>query len=229
MAKSNAPLAFTHLSAQTVALVRRMSKVRNRGPWAGEEDSLNGDVWTEVRFTGLELIRAALGDSHPMYKEFDETTCEWKPWAVERAYGILWALQRILDGDLLRSTRALVAGEVFTDLLDMAQHLHEEGYKLAAAVVVGASLEAHLRRLCVKAGIDTEYADKKGSTKPKKSETLNAELCKAGVYQTADQKQVTAWLAVRNDAAHGHDSRVDAGKVEFMVGGVRLFISQHPA
>ncbi len=38
----------------------------------------------------------------------------------------------------------------------MAEHLLDEGYKDAATVIAGSSLEPHLRQLCQKSGIPTE-------------------------------------------------------------------------
>ncbi len=32
---------------------------------------------------------------------------------------------------------------------------------------------------------------------------INQDLQKAGAYQLNDQKMITAWLGLRNDAAHG--------------------------
>jgi len=70
-------------------------------------------------------------------------------------------------------------------------------------VMTGSVLEERLRQLCGKAGIETTYL-KDGVQRPKKADLLNSELAKQSVYKAIDQKQVTAWLAIRNDAAHGH-------------------------
>jgi hypothetical protein len=82
-----------------------------------------------------------------------------------------------IDGGLLTATRALIAADLFSDFLEMAKHLLDEGYKDAATVIAGSSLEAHLRRLCDSHGI--RVLDAKG--KPKKAELMNEELHKAKV------------------------------------------------
>jgi hypothetical protein len=41
----------------------------------------------------------------------------------------------MVDDDWLAGTRALVAAEMFSEYLDMAEHLSEEGYASAAAVI----------------------------------------------------------------------------------------------
>jgi hypothetical protein len=97
----------------------------------------------------------------------------------------------------------------------MSKHLLDQGYKDAAAVIAGSSLEAHLRQLCAKAGVDTDT--EAGS--PKKADRLNAELAGAEVYAKGDQKNVTAWLDLRNDAAHGHYDRYQGGQVALLISG----------
>ncbi len=67
---------------------------------------------------------------------------------------------------------------MFENLIEMAEHLMEEGYKDAAAVIAGASLESHLRQLSNKYGVPVEYTAKDGSTKKKKAESLNQRVRK---------------------------------------------------
>jgi len=90
----------------------------------------------------------------------------------------------------LQSQRELIHGELFGDFLEMAEHLLDEGYKDAAAVIAGSSLEAHLRQLCQKSGIPTETKSGGGVT-PKRADRLNADLAGAEAYSKLDQKNVT--------------------------------------
>ena len=106
----------------------------------------------------------------------------------------------------------------------MAKHLVGNGYKDAAAVVGGSSLEAHLRHLVSKAGVPTEDDD----GRPLKTDRLNSSLAN-GTYGKGDQKSVTAWLDLRNDAAHGYYERYDDQQVRLMLDGVRDFLRRHPA
>lgn len=124
----------------------------------------------------------------------------------------------------LRNSSELVRAEMFGDFLDMAEHLLSEQYKDAAAVIAGSSLEAHLRKLADKHGVPT--IDDRG---PKKAATLNQDLKKAGVYSAADEKSVSSWLALRNEAAHGHYEKYVIGQVQVLVMAVRDFITRHPA
>jgi hypothetical protein len=53
---------------------------------------------------------------------------------------------------------------------------------------------------------------------------MNADLAKASVYSSAYQKQITAWLGLRNFAAHGKYSEYTKEEIALMLQGVRQFI-----
>jgi hypothetical protein len=86
-------------------------------------------------------------------------------------------------------------------------------------------LEEHLRQLCAGANIQVEELAR-GKLSPRKADALNADLAKAGKYSKLDQKQVTAWLDLRNKAAHGKYSEYTGEQVGLMVAGVRDFLSR---
>jgi hypothetical protein len=113
---------------------------------------------------------------------------------------------------------------VFADFLEMAEHLTDSGYKDAGAVIAGSTLEAHLRKLAVKYGLSPTSGGR-----PTKADTLNAEIAKAGGYSKLDQKNVTAWLGLRNDAAHGNYAAYDKSQVTLQIAGIRDFITRNPA
>ena len=112
----------------------------------------------------------------------------------------------------------------------MASYLLSEGYKDAAAVIIGSTLESHLRQLCScqKPPIAVENVDAKGKRIPIKADTLNADLKKNNVYGLLDQKNITAWLEIRNNAAHGHYTSYTKEQVELILLGVRDFIARTP-
>jgi len=66
-------------------------------------------------------------------------------------------------------------------------------------------------------------------TGPKKSDTVNADLYRQKVYTLLDQKSVTAWLDLRNNAAHGNYGAYSTEQVILMLQGVRNFIVRVPA
>ena len=128
-------------------------------------------------------------------------------------------------GGYLQSVIELVHADIFADFLDMAEYLLQQGYKDPAAVVTGSVVEAHLRKLCNKHGIAVVKSD--GSAK--KADALNSELAAGTVYSKLDQKSVTAWLDLRNKAAHGKYDEYTKEQVAVMLQGVRDFASRYPA
>jgi hypothetical protein len=79
-------------------------------------------------------------------------------------------------------------------------------------------LEQHLRKLCIRHGVATEVGGKS-----KKADTINSELALKNVYGKLEQKSVTAWLDLRNKAAHAEYGTYDADKVKILLLGVRDF------
>lgn len=140
--------------------------------------------------------------------------------------GILIALRKAYENSFLNDVGQLIRGNMFTDFLEMAEHLLEETYKDAAAVIAGGTLEQHLRQLSTKSGLP--IPDSKNN-KPLKADFLNNELARTGVYQKGEQKSVTAWLDLRNDAAHGNYQAYTDQQVNLMIQGVRDFITRRPA
>lgn len=143
--------------------------------------------------------------------------------------GVAKALRDDLKAGYIRSLVELVHSDVFADFLEMAQHLCEAAYKDAAAVIAGSTLESHLRGLCSKAGITVEIPKADGSVVPKKAEAMNSDLASSEVYSKLDQKSITAWLDLRNKAAHGKYGEYTQEQVSVMVSGVRDFIVRNPA
>jgi hypothetical protein len=143
---------------------------------------------------------------------------------IDPYVGVLKALRADYDAGYLQSVTELIHADLFADFLEMADHLLEQGYKDPAAVITGSVLEEHLRKLCDKHGIIVSHGGK-----PKKSVTLNAELAGANVYSKLDQKKVTAWLDLRNKAAHGKYSEYTKDQVALLIQSVRDFITRNPA
>jgi hypothetical protein len=145
--------------------------------------------------------------------------------ALSPLRGILKAIRSDYEAGYTQSVVELVRADVFADFLDMADYLIEQNYKDPAAVIVGSVLEEHLRKLCQKKGLEILKPD--GS--PKKADTLNAELTSANVYSKLELKNVTAWLDLRNKAAHGHYTEYQKEHVDLMLQGVRDFATRYPA
>ena len=143
--------------------------------------------------------------------------------------GVVTALLADVKAGHLQSLIELIHAETFADFLEMAQHLVDAGYKDAAGVIAGSALELHLRVLCVKAEVPVDFTKPDGTTAPKKAESMNSDLASASVYSKLDQKNVTAWLDLRNKAAHGKYAEHKADQVSLLVAAVRDFLTRVPA
>jgi hypothetical protein len=152
------------------------------------------------------LCRAVSGADGAVTK-FENAGCMLEPLGAGNSMcldylpGIVAALRSDVEGDYLQSISELIHADVFSEFLGMAEHLLDEGYKEAAAVLIGGVLEEHLRKLASKNGIAVV-----AGPRPVRADRLNADLANATVYSRLYQKNVTAWLDLRNKAAHGkHD------------------------
>ena len=186
--------------------------------------SVDQNKFFGFRSASLSFIISLYGTSHPYYSEFDRVK-EAK--LVHTLIGVehLRSIKNEIELGWLISIKQLVTAEVFADFLEMSEHLLAEGYKDAAAVMIGSTLEEHLRQLCFKHNVETTFM-KAGDLAPKKADVLNADLKKAEVYGPIEQKLVTAWLGLRNSAAHGNYSEYTKEQVQVMYQGVLGFISQ---
>jgi HEPN domain-containing protein len=144
---------------------------------------------------------------------------------VTQIIGVIDSLYDDMNNGYLQSQAELIHGELFSDFIEMSEHLLEEGYKDAAAVIMGSALEVHIKKLCEKNEIDILN----DNGKHKKADTLNTELAKNGIYTKIEQKSITAWLGLRNSAAHGDYAEYSASEVKHTISAVRDFIVRHPA
>lgn len=135
------------------------------------------------------------------------------------------ALRDDISAGWVVSVVEMAHADTYAGYLEMAEGLSGEGYEDAAAVIAGTSLEVQLKALAAKHGVSLQTPN--GA--PKKMDAVNAELKAAGVYNAIEHKQVTAWLAIRNSAAHGNYADYDAATVRALIIGVRDFAARHPA
>ncbi len=146
--------------------------------------------------------------------------------------GVLRALANDYRSGRIRPLIERIHSDMFSDFLEMAEYLIEdEGLKDPAAVLAGGVLEQHVRKLCDKAAppIPTTFPDASGKDCPKKLDTMNTDLKKANIYGSNEQKQVTAWAAIRNSAAHAKYNEYTADQVKLMIQGLRQFLQTYRA
>jgi hypothetical protein len=213
------------LAAQATEILR---KVRNlQSELEGEE---LGDVASWATRLG-QLVRKLYGDRSEQYATYSKAVATDYFYSLHSnsnahiaiLLGLAKSLVHDLEHGLLFEIRSLVQAEVFSDFLEMGEYLLQEGYKDAAAVVIGAVLEDGLRKLAQKNGMSVTNPSGRALT----IDPLNAALAASTAYSKLVQKQVTTWAHVRNKAAHGEYGEYTKEQVEMMLLFVQGFCAEH--
>jgi len=144
-------------------------------------------------------------------------------------YGIsfLKSIKEDLEHGFLDDLATEIEAEVTADYMGQAEQLLNEGIAgkyahVPAAVLTGAVLEKTLKTIC------TQLEPPEPLTKNGffiKLNTLIDILKKRGVYNELMAKQLRAWAAIRNDAAHGNFEEFTKEQVENMLSGVNIFLA----
>jgi hypothetical protein len=188
------------------------------------EEYVDHKLLAQYRTAGQSFLMNVFGADSPYYKEFKEQVNFYQSRTeTEVGQGILQGAKEEIQNGGLISIKKLVMADLFADFLEMAEYLLSENYKDASAVMIGSVLEEHLRKLCDTNKISV-INPKDG--KPKKADTLNGELGGQSVYDKLDLKNITAWLDLRNKAAHGKYSEYNSDQVKNMLNGVSEFIAR---
>lgn len=223
---STSESTMSPFESELTKIVTEYSKAIDRSKHDDASDVLNLFAVSSLQTRCVAAIDRAAGRSSVYFAKVsrprDRIENEWMYLATQ--VGVAQSLLHDIQAGYMKSLEELIHGAVFGDFLEMAEYLVASGYKDAAAVIAGSTVEAHLRQLCVKSSVPTDV-----NGKPKKADALNAELALCGAYSKLDQKNVTAWLGLRNDAAHGNYGAYDEQRVRILVDGVRHFITIHPA
>lgn len=212
---------------QIDSVLEKCNRARQRSQYSDVSDLPENDVaeLVSLLFAAIERLSPP-GSSYPRNaKSYERCLTGHIAVAFPPLRGILTALRNDYESGHLQSVVELVHADMFADFLEMADHLLEQGYKDPSAVIIGSVLEEHLRKLCEKVGIPV--AQSNGT--PKKADALNSELAGASVYSKLDLKNVTAWLDLRNKAAHGRYGEYTKEQVELMLQSIRDFSTRHPA
>jgi hypothetical protein len=218
--------AQSEILRQIDAVLDKHRLLRSRSKYDDCSDQLS-EATTNLTALMSETINR-LAPPNSQYVESMKTIL--KKFGAQNVYviphiaGILGALRTAYDEGFLTTVTELIHADVFADFVEMASYLLSEGYKDAAAVIVGSTLEEHPRQLCQKHGIATDAAGK-----PKKADQLNADLARESAYSKLDQKSITAWLDLRNKAAHGKYDDYSKEQVGLLISGIREFMARTPA
>jgi len=166
----------------------------------------------------LNLLQRAFGENSIHFKQFYEHANLFRGNVseFETCREIFEAAREDYEGGYLFNVRGLVKAEVLEDAFEQARELLSSGYKDPACVLVGVVLETTLKELCTRHRIALAKLDK-----------MNADLCKAEIYNMAKQKQITAWTELRNKAAHGEWTEYNNDDVRDFLDGVQRFMADY--
>jgi hypothetical protein len=179
-----------------------------------------GVEYQQFKAGSLDFLTMVFGSEGEITKNFREPL---KPFnqvvaQVQRGIGALIAARRSIEAGFLDSLESFVSGDIFSDFLEMADHLAGESYISPAASLSGAVLEDGLRRICKKNGIAFTTGDGLAN--------LNDKLAKGAIYNKIVHSQVDVWRQIRNDADHGHFGNYTAPQVRQMIDGIREFLAR---
>ncbi len=188
---------LTERVEQLIAKAQRVASTRynNSSAHFFAPDRVDAALFHEWKNNSQCFISSICGETSSYFKNFVEGVDTPNPSDVDLGTGILKALKEDLNLGFLTRVKDLVSAEIFTDFIDMAQHLLDNKYKDPAASLVGAILENDLRQLSQKSGILVKSDDGIGA--------LNTKLADNKVYNRLTQKQIQAWKGVRDSADHG--------------------------
>lgn len=167
----------------------------------------------------LSFLKMVFGNNSIHFQEFI-MNCDIHLFNnANRGQSILKAAKVDIDGGYLKKLETLVSADIFTDFLEMSEHLLEQGYKDPAASLIGAVLEDGLRKIVKNNNLKLKSRENISS--------LNKKLADAQIYNRLTQKIVQVWNEIRDNADHGNFSEYDSDKVKEMLKGVRDFLKQY--
>jgi hypothetical protein len=184
------------------------------------QEFVDAGAFREWRVGCVAFLREALGEDSPYTKEF-EFNCD-SPYlsAVARGQAVLRAAREYIDFGPVARVEELVAAEIFTDLLGVAERLLRER-RISAGVVVACSVledvmrrSARHRKIAIRENVDD-------------LSTLNASMSAAGVYGAALQKRIEEWAGIRTRAEAGELTLAMRATADSLLRGVREFVNDH--
>ena len=210
-------------------VVRRFSELRKKGEAVLAAQSVEfvdthgksvykvpSDAFKEWATNVLNLLQRTFGETAVHYKHFLAHYDSFGGWLSDfnDSFSIYKAAQEDFELGYLFNIRTLAKAEVLSDALSQARELLALGYKDPACILARVALESSLKDLVGRFGLSEG-----------KLETMNVELKKAGAYNLAKQKQITAWAEIGNKAAHGEWSAYTLQDASAMVIGVEALVA----
>ena len=166
------------------------------------------------------LLANVVGKEDDYYQDFVENTkLPTIRHPVEVGVGTLTALKEDIELGLLVKVQTWVLAEVFSDFLEMAEHLLESRHKDPAALLIGAVLENGLRKLAKKTITPLKPRDDISA--------VNMKLADKKIYNKLTQSQIQTWKKLRDNASHGEFDDYDDKEVKDFLVWTKGFLEKH--
>lgn len=183
----------------------------------GRSENVDRDLFLAWCVKVKNLLSSACGPDSEHYRAFVEAEGRTNMFgnisAFQQAHAVFGAAKEDFEGGYLTAFRNIIQAELFGNELEQARELFQAGYFVAAAVIAGVVLETTLRQMCAAKQIPIGKLDK-----------MNADLMKAGQYNSIVHKQVTSLAAIRNSAAHGATASFTKEDVHSMIEDVERLV-----
>jgi len=205
--------------ARLSELGSELLRTRHRSAVSNQE-FVEAGAFREWRVGCVSFLREALGEDSPYTKEF-EFNCE-SPYlsAVARGQAVLRAAREYIDFGPVARVEELVAAEIFTDMLGIAERLVREGRLAAGVSIACAVLEDVMRRSARRRQIPIrENVDDLSA--------LNSKMASAGLYGSAVDKQIEQWAGMRKQAEAAQTTIALRPQAERLLEGIRDFVNEH--
>jgi len=137
------------------------------------------------------------------------------------ARGVIRNVVAEIEGGLITSLRAQVAGEVLAELVGLAKERLDddtESGKNVSAVLIAASFEDLMRRM------GSELAGIAG--RPKLEEVITA-LKEAGILKGGEVGTAQSYLKFRNDSLHADWAKVQKSQVQSCMAFIEALLVKH--
>lgn len=218
------------------AMTTAPGQVRIFSPSGGvrRDPDINVVDWSnfvEWKTNCIVILGQIVAKSEPLSKIADafqsiKNTRSSLEWGIATMKAVKDNLRNGFIGDL----RLQVETELASDYMGQAEQLLNEGQTgkydhVPAAVLAGAVLEKALRTLCCQQEPQISILKHDGEKK-----TLNPlidDLKKSCIFNEAKAKQLKAWAAIRNHAAHGEFDQFTRTDVEQMITGINNFLADY--
>ena len=166
------------------------------------------------------LLRNTVNNFHALKNE---------PNKVQFAVAFLRSVKTEVQSGSLDSLTLQIEADVLSDYLSQAEGILKESTgeltHVPAAVLAGASLERSLRSICLRLEPPELVVNNKDGFLGMNA--LVDALKSRQVFNEVQAKQLRAWAAIRNSAAHGKFEDFTRHQVEQMIEGIATFIAQH--